>query len=73
MHIELEINDEKANFFLEYINSLKEGIVESVKVSEGSLSFEVSSVEEVRRRVKAAEESGEYTDHETFWKEMGLE
>ena len=71
MHIELEINDEKANFFLEYIHSLKEGIVESVKVSEGSFPFEVSSVEEVRRRVRAAEESGDYIEHDKFWKEMG--
>lgn len=28
MHIQLEINEKNADFFLQYLNSLKEGIVE---------------------------------------------
>ena len=71
MHIELQINENKVAFFLEYLNSLKEGIVEKMEIKTEP-SFMVSSVNEVQQRVKSAQENANYTMHDEFWNEMEL-
>jgi len=74
MHIELQINDEKADFFLEYLNSFKNGIIENITIKKKEKhSFLVSSIEEVKERVDNAQKRGNYTPHKEFWEEMGLE
>jgi len=72
MHIQLEINEKHADFFLQYLESLKQGIVEKMVITDDSKSFIVESVEEVRKRLALAEKNGEYTEHDAFWKEMGV-
>ena len=71
MHIELQINDNRVEFFLEYLNSLKEGIIEKIEIKQEP-SFMLNSVDEVRKRVELAEENANYTDHDSFWQEMGI-
>ena len=71
MHIELQINENKVAFFLEYLNSLKEGIVEKMEIKTEP-NFMVSSVSEVQQRVKSAQENANYIMHDEFWNEMEL-
>ena len=71
MHIELQINENKVAFFLEYLNSLKEGIVEKMEIKTEP-NFMVSSVSEVQQRVKSAQKNANYTMHDEFWNEMEL-
>ncbi|HHD81787.1 MAG TPA: hypothetical protein ENK82_02415 [Campylobacterales bacterium] len=39
MNIQLQINESKAEFFLEYLNSLKDGIVEKIEISNENLDL----------------------------------
>ncbi len=68
MRIELQISEEKEAFFLEYLESLKEGIVEKIEIKESRFDFFVDSKEEVKNRIMFAEENANYTDHDLFWK-----
>lgn len=73
MYIELKINDGRVDFFLEYLHSLKEGIIEKIEIKQDTKpSFVVSSIEEVRKRIEKAEKNGNYTPHDIFWDEMGI-
>ena len=73
MHIQLEINEKNADFFLQYLNSLKEGIVEKMTITEdASKSFMVSSTNEVHKRIESAEKNADYQEHDLFWKELGV-
>jgi len=72
MQIHIEINDNKAEFFLEYLNSLKEGIVKNIHIIDNKNSFEVSSMEEVKKRVLSAEKNAKFQEHKEFWQELGV-
>jgi len=72
MQIQLDINEKNADFFLQYLDSLKEGIIKKMVITDDSKSFMVSSVEEVRKRIDNAEKNAEYEEHDAFWKEMGV-
>jgi len=72
MHIQLDINEKNADFFLQYLDSLKEGIIKNIVISDDSRSFMVGSVEEVRKRLATAEKNSDYKEHDDFWKEMGV-
>jgi len=72
MQIQLDINEKNADFFLQYLDSLKEGIIKKMVITDDSKSFMVSSVEEVRKRIESAEKNAEYEEHDAFWKEMGV-
>jgi len=72
MLIQLDINEKNADFFLQYLDSLKEGIINKMVISDDSKSFMVSSVEEVRKRTDLAEKNAEYEEHDAFWEEMGV-
>lgn len=70
MLVQLNVNDNELPAFMNIIEHLKSGIVESVSIySPDEESFVVSSSDAVRERVAAAEERGSYVDHETFWKD----
>lgn len=71
MHIELQINENRVEFFLEYLNSLKDGIIEKMEIKKQP-SFMLSSVDEVKKRVELAEKNANYTEHDDFWQEMGV-
>ena len=74
MHIQLDINEKNADFFLQYLNSLKEGIIEKMTITDDtSKSFIVSSTDEVHKRVDSAEKNADYQEHDLFWKEMGID
>ncbi len=71
MYIELKINDAKIDFFLEYLQSFKDGIIENIDIKEEqSLGFVVSNIDEVKKRVKKAEDNADYLSEEEFEKEM---
>ena len=71
MYIELKINDAKIDFFLEYLKSFKEGVIENIDIKEEQKpSFVVSSSDEVKKRIKKAEENADYLSEEEFEKEM---
>ncbi len=71
MYIELKINDAKVDFFLEYLQSFKDGIIENIDIKEElSPIFEVSSIDEVRKRIKKAEDNADYLSEEEFEQEM---
>ncbi|HFU77806.1 MAG TPA: hypothetical protein ENK68_04815 [Epsilonproteobacteria bacterium] len=72
MHIQLDINEKNADFFLQYLDSLKEGIIKKMVITDDSRSFMVSSVEEVRKQLDDAETNADYKEHDDFWKEMGV-
>ena len=73
MQIQLDINEKNSDFFLQYLDSLKEGIIKKMVITDDdSKSFMVSSVDEVRKRLDNAEKNAEYEEHESFWKEMGV-
>ena len=73
MHIQLEINEKKADIFLQYLSSLREGIVEKITIMDHTPeSFVVSSMDEVHKRIESAEKNADYQEHDLFWKEMGL-
>ena len=66
MTIKLEINESKAEFFLEYLHSLKDGIIEKIVINDNP-SFIVNSVDEVIKRVEIAEKNANYIEHNKFW------
>jgi hypothetical protein len=71
MYIELKINDAKMDFFLEYLQSFKDGIIENIDIKEElSPIFEVSSIDEVKKRIKKAEDNADYLSEEEFEQEM---
>ncbi len=71
MYIELKINDAKVDFFLEYLQSFKDGIIENIDIKEElSPIFEVSSIDEVKKRIKKAEDNADYLSEEEFEQEM---
>jgi len=71
MYIELKINDAKIDFFLEYLRSFKDGIIENIDIKEElSPGFVASSIDEVRKRIKKAEDNADYLSEEEFKKEM---
>ena len=73
MQIQLEINEQKADFFLEYLRSLKEGIVEKMVIGDGlEKSFIVNSTDNIKSRVENAEKNADYQEHDLFWNEMGV-
>ena len=70
MLVQLNVNDNELPAFMNIIEHLKSGIVESVSIyNPDEESFVVSSADAVRERVAAAEKRGSYVDHETFWKD----
>ncbi len=72
MQIQLEINEQKVDFFLEYLRSLREGIIEKMVINDDARkSFMVSNIDDIQSRVKNAEKNADYQEHEAFWKEMG--
>jgi hypothetical protein len=73
MQIQLQINENKIDFFLEYLNSLKDGIIEKIEIQkEVNQSFMIDNVDEVKKRVENAENSANYSSHEEFWEAMGI-
>ncbi len=71
MYIELKINDAKMDFFLEYLQSFKEGIIEHIDIkAEQSPDFVVKSIDEVNGRIKKAEDNADYLSEDEFEKEM---
>ena len=72
MHIQLDISEHSADFFLQYLDSLKEGIIKNMVISDDSKSFMVGSVEEVRKRLASAEKNADYKEHDDFWEEIGV-
>jgi hypothetical protein len=71
MYIELKINDAKMDFFLEYLQSFKDGIIENIDIKEEqNPSFMVSNIDEVKKRIKKAEDNADYLSEEEFEKEM---
>ena len=73
MQIQLEINEKNADFFLEYLNSLKEGIVEKMVITDNvSNGIVVNDINEVHKRIAHAEANAEYIEHDAFWNEMGV-
>lgn len=74
MQIQLQINENKIDFFLEYLNSLKDGIIEKIEIKkELNSKFMVDSIEEVHRRIENAEKSEHDSSHEEFWERMGIQ
>jgi hypothetical protein len=72
VQIQLQINEKNADFFLQYLNSLKDGIVEKVVISQNdNPDFVVADTAEVHRRISAAEKNGDYQNHDDFWAEIG--
>ena len=71
MHIELQINENRVEFFLEYLNSLKDGIIEKMEIRQNP-SFMIDNVDEIKKRVASAEKNANYTEHDAFWQEMGV-
>ena len=73
MQIQLTINEKSADFFLQYLHSLKEGIVERIVIDDvPQKRFEVGSVDEVRHRIDQAEKRGDYMEHNAFWGSVGV-
>jgi hypothetical protein len=68
MLVQLSINNAELPAFINIIEHLRSGMVDSVTVLDpAEATFVVSSLEMVRERVATAEKRGSYTDHETFW------
>jgi hypothetical protein len=72
MVVRLQINENKAKFFLEYLASLKEGIVEKVDIQKEPLPEVVTSKKEVLHRIAKAEQSATFCSGEEFWRDMGV-
>ena len=71
MLVQMTINDSELSAFMNIVEHLRSGMVDSVTVLDPSqATFVVSSRDSVRERVQSAEKRGAYTDHETFWKEI---
>ncbi len=73
MQIQLSINENNADFFLQYLNAFKDGIIEKIVISDAhDTSFMVNSMEEVRHRLDHAEKRGDYISHDNLWRELGV-
>jgi len=73
MQIQLSINEKYADFFLQYLHSLKEGIIEKIVISDApDTSFMVNNVDEVHQRLDHAEKRGSYISHDDLWRELGV-
>jgi len=73
MQIQIDINEKNAEFFLQYLNSFKDGIIENIEIKgDDTQSFIVSSKDEVLKRLESAQKRADYKEHDTFWKEMGV-
>jgi hypothetical protein len=71
MLVQLSVNNAELPAFINIIEHLRSGMVDSVTVLDpAEASFVVSSTEMVRERVGSAEKRGAYTDHDTFWKDI---
>jgi hypothetical protein len=71
MLVQLSINNTELPAFMNIIEHLRSGIVDSVTVLDpAEASFVVSTNDMVRERVEFAEKRGAYTDHDTFWKDI---
>ena len=71
MLVQMTINDSELSAFMNIVGHLRAGMIDSVTVLDpAEASFVVSSSDSVRERVDSAEKCGEYTDHETFWKNI---
>jgi hypothetical protein len=71
MLVQLSINDAELSAFMNIVDHLRSGMVDSVTVFDpAEASFVVSSRDVVRERMESAEKRGSYTDHETFWKNI---
>ncbi|MBE0496991.1 MAG: hypothetical protein IBX45_11300 [Campylobacterales bacterium] len=68
----MQINEKKAKFFLEYLASLKEGIVEKIDIQKEPLFEAVTSKKEVVHRIAQAEDNAQFCSHEEFWRDMGV-
>ena len=73
MQIQIDINEKNAEFFLQYLNSFKDGIIEKIEIKgDDTQSFIVSSKDEVLKRLESAQKNADYKEHDAFWKEMGV-
>ena len=71
MLVQMTINDLELSAFMNIVEHLRSGMVDSVTVLDpAEASFVVSSSDSVRERVDSAEKRGAYIDHETFWKNI---
>lgn len=71
MLVQLSVNDSELSAFMNIVEHLRSGMVNSVTILDpAEASFVVSSRDMVRERVESAEKRGAYTDHETFWKRV---
>lgn len=71
MLVQMNINDSELSAFMNIVEHLRSGMIDSVTVLDpAEASFVVSSSDSVRERVESAEKRGSYTDHETFWKNI---
>jgi len=71
MLVQLSINDNELSAFMNIVEHLRSGMVQSLTVLDpAEATFVVGSSDVVRERVESAEARGAYTDHETFWKEI---
>jgi hypothetical protein len=53
MYVELKINDNKIDFFMEYLQSFKEGIIENIQVRENR-DESINPLDEMRSDLKDA-------------------
>lgn len=73
MQIQLSVNENNADFFLQYLNAFKEGIIEDIVISDASdTRFMVNNLEEVHHRLDQAEQRGAYMSHDDLWREFGV-
>jgi len=71
MLVQISIKNTELPAFINIIEHLRSGMVDSVTVLDpAEATFVVSDREVVRERVAVAEKRGSYTDHETFWKNI---
>ena len=71
MLVQMTINDSEMSAFMNIVEHLRAGMIDSMTVLDpAEASFVVSSCDTVRERVDSAEKRGAYTDHETFWKNI---
>ena len=69
--MQLSINNAELPAFMNIIEHLRNGMVDSVTVLDPTeAAFLVSSREAVRERIEAAEKRGAYTDHDAFWQDI---
>jgi len=71
MLVQMTINDGELSAFINIVEHLRSGMIDSVTILDpAEASFVVSSRDAVRERVTSAEKRGSYTDHEPFWRKI---